>query len=194
MASSASLNTPYLVLTGVVSITIVTIFAVFQPLLDAISTTREDVQTIQSRLRERQAFLRTLDQRIAALVSEAEHERQLNVVLPAEEASEDVLRVVQSAADSAGGTIGRIGNISSAIQSAANARRSRGQTPELTEGITPLGYEVEFGGSYQQLRVFIDQLQRSPRLLDITGIEIRRNSLQVDVIEASLTVQFYYYG
>lgn len=194
MASSTSLNTPYLILTGTVIIAIVTTFAVFQPILDAISTTRDDIQTTQARLQERQAFLQTLDQRIAALVSQAQHEQQLNVVLPAEEATEDVLRVIQSAANSAGGTIQRVGNISSAVQASLNARQARGEASLLPSGITPLGYEIEFGGSYQQLRVFLDQLQRSPRLLDITNLEIRRNKIEVDVIEASLTLQFYRYG
>jgi len=192
MASSS--NTSYLILVGVIAISLVVVFAVLQPMLDEIQEDRAAVEAKEQTLSERETFLRTLDQKIAALTREAQHEQQLNVVLPVAEEGEDVVRLIHQAEIASGGTVRRVNNISAGIQNSLNNSRSRGESAALPEEVVPLGMELDFAGSYQQLRVFLSELQRAPRLLDITTLEIRRNVQVTDSLTATMTLQFYRYA
>lgn len=189
-----SINTSYLVLAGVIVIGASVIFAVVQPLVGDIQSLQTEIEGRQQQIAEREAFLRSLDQKIATLAREAQHEQQLNVVLPVSEEEEDVLRIIHQAATASGVTVRRLNNISAGIQNAMNSRRARGDGVSVPATVTPLGVELDFAGSYQQLRVFVGELQRAPRLLDITNLEIQRNALVVDSISGTLTIQFYRYA
>lgn len=191
--ASSSLSTPYLVLSGVIVISLAGIVAFLQPAVAGIQALRADNAATQVQLAERQAFLETLDRKVAALAREGQHERQLNVVLPVKERQEDVVRLVHQAQQVSGGTIQRISNISANVQGALNAQRARGEADRLAADVTPLGIEVEFRGSYQQLRVLMEQLVAAPRLLDIVSLEITRNEEVLDEIGVVLRMQFYQY-
>ncbi len=170
------------------------LFAVLQPLIGEIQAVQVEIENREQLLAEREAFLRTLDQKIAILAREAKHEQQLNVVLPVSGEEEDVLRVIHQAGTASGGTVRRINNISSGIQNSINSRRARGEGVRVPATVLPLGVELDFTGSYQQLRVFLTELQRSPRLLDVAALEIHRNAQLADSVTATMTVQFYRYA
>lgn len=191
--ASSSLTTPYLILTGVVVIALASVVVFLQPLVGEIGSLRQDIATTRTRLATREAFLRTLDAKVAALARESQHEKQLNVVLPVGEEHKDVVRLVHQASAASGGVIRRLNNISASVQSSLNARRARGEAISIPENVAPLGLEVEFAGSYQQLRVFLDQLVRSPRLLDVVNLEVRRSDQAIDTVGATLLVHFYRY-
>lgn len=194
MASRTGLGTAYLVLAGAVVVMLVSIFALLQPLVGSTQSLREENTRQAQHLAEREEFLRTLDSKIAALAAQAMHEQQLNVVLPAAEENKDVLRIIHQAQIASGGTVIGISNSSAGAQSALNARRARGEASVLPANIAPLAFEIEFTGSYQQLRVFLRELQRSPRLLDIMSLQIQRNAEVLDSITAKFTAQFYRYA
>lgn len=191
---ASSINTSYLVLAGVVVVSSALIFAVLQPLLGDIQSLQAEIESRQHSLAEREAFLRTLDQKIATLAREAQHEQQLNVVLPVAGEEEDVLRVIHQAATASGGTVRRVNNISAGIQNSINSRRARGEGVSVPATVAALGVELDFASSYQQLRVFLTELQRSPRLLDIPNLEIQRNTQAPDSVASTMTIQFYRYA
>lgn len=191
--ASNSLTTPYLVVSGVIILALASVVAFIQPQVAQIGRLREDIAATRAQLTTRQEFLRTLDTKVAALARESQHEKQLNVVLPQAEEHADVVRLIHQAAVASDGAIQRLSNISANVQSVLNARRSRREAVALPQNVTPLGFEIEFAGSYQQLRVFLSQLSLAPRLLDITNLEVRRSAQAIDTIGATLIVHFYHY-
>lgn len=188
------LGTSYVLLTGVIIIALAAIFALVKPLVAAIQSLQADLSTQEQTVAQREAFLRTLDSKVAALAGQAEHEKQLNVILPGSDETEDVLREIRQAESVAGGVVQKVENVSAGVQNSLNARRARGEAGSLPEDIIPLGFEIEFSGSYQQLRSFMAQLQRAPRLLDIISLDIQRNVQLSDSITAAFIVQFYRHG
>lgn len=191
--ASNSLTAPYLVLSGVIVAGIFLGVVMVQPLVNDIQNLRQETVDLRTRLEERQEFLRVLDTKVAALARENQHERQLNVILPTSDENQDVMRLLHQAQTASGGAIRLVSNISAGVQNNLNARRARGEAIALPPGVTPLGFSVEFTGSYQQLRVFLDNLVRSPRLMDIVRLEIRRAEQAIDVVNAMLTIHFYRY-
>ncbi len=188
------LSTSYLLLVGVIVIALAAIFAVLQPLLAAVQSLQAEIAQQQTAARQREAFLQTLDGKVAALAGQAEHEKQLNVILPGRDETEDILREIRQAENASGGIVQKVDNVSAGVQNSLNARRARGEAGSLPADVVPLGFEIEFTGSYQQLRVFIKELQRAPRLLDIMSLDIQRNVEVLDSLTAVFTAQSYRYA
>lgn len=189
----SSNTTPYIMLAGVIVIAVATYLTVIQPLYQSVRTLRQDIAETQVKLTERENILHTLDQKIAALARHAKEEAQLDVVLPTSPETEEVVRILHQAAAASGGAVQRLNNVSPGLQSSTNARRSRAENVSLPREAQPLGFEVDFIGSYQQLRVFLGELTRAPRLLDIIRLEIQRNIQVPDSVTTHLTAQFYRY-
>src|SRR3990167_11485851 len=82
MSLNTSINTPYLVLAGVVFIAIAFVFVVTQPQLDRISVLRHDITDNTTTLMEKQDFIRTLAIKVQQLQAQPEAEKQLSVVVP----------------------------------------------------------------------------------------------------------------
>lgn len=188
---NTSLNLPYIILSGVIILAAFAVLAVFRPAINTILTTQHGIQERKIVLQEKQQFLRTLDQKIAVLQAQAQHEQRLNVVLPVDDAVEDMLRVVHLAAQTSGGVIQSVNNLTGNIQNETNARRARGETVDIPTGVAPLAVQIEFTGTYQELRHFVEQLERSPRLIDITSLEVTRNPRQLDQVGAKIILRFY---
>lgn len=189
--NSPSLNTPYLVLSGVVIIAIVSVFFVYQPLLDDIGALRDTIERNSVTVQEREDFLRTIDRKLAELQGQQEHEQRLNVMLPVEDRMEDMLRIVHQSAQTSGVVINAITDQSVTLQSSINAQRARGENIQLPSGVRPLSLDVSFSGTYQQFRALLAELERSPRLIDITNITIRRNDQAPDSVSGSMQMTFY---
>lgn len=190
---SSNINFAYLILVAAVGISLAGLFAFVRPLLETVGELRYDITATRALLAEREKFLGTLDQKIAALARQAQPEAQLNVILPASADTQDVVRIIHQAQAASGGAILRLDNISPSLQSAANAKRARAGGSALPDNVVPLGFDLDFTGSYQQLRVFIREVTRAPRLFDITRLEIQRNVQTPDSVTAHLTAQFYRY-
>lgn len=190
---SSNTSTAYLALVGVIGISLASVFAFVRPLYEAVGGLRQEIAAKQAQRAEREKFLGTLDQKIAALARQAQHEAQLNVILPASADTQAAVRLIHQAQVASGVAVRRLDNISPSLQSAANARHARAERSALPAAVVPLGFEINFTGSYQQLRVFIGELTRAPRLFDITRLEIQRNVQIPDSVTAHLTAQFYRY-
>jgi len=185
-----SLNLPYLLLAGTVIVVIVFGFTVLQPLLGAVRDIQANIVSTQATLQERQDFLRTLDSKVADLNTNQAYEQQLRVVLPATNRMEDALRILHTAAAASSVVILQINNTSDGAQADVRSQRARGDAEVLPNGVDPLALNISFQGSYQGFRAFIDQLENSPRLMDVTTIDLQSTD-QPDLLTGKATVVFY---
>jgi len=167
------------------------IFTVYQPLLTEINDRGSQIDSQESTLREREEFLRTVDRKTAALQVQQEHESRLATMLPTRERMEDALRILHQSSQVAGVTIDTIINNSTSLQAQLNSKRARGDIVELPASIVPLGANIRFAGTYQQLRAFVAELEKTPRLMDIKNILITRNQTAPDQVSGEMLIQFY---
>ena len=186
-----SLNTPYLVLSGVVIIAIVSVFFIFQPLVNDIGETREEIQRQSVAVQEREEFLRTIDRKLAELQGQQEHEQRLNVMLPVEDRVEDMLRIVHQSAQVAGVTVHTISDQSASAQSNINSQRARGEAVQSPTEVRSLALEMTYSGTYQQLRALLSEFEKSPRLINVTQLTIGRNDQATDSVTGSMQLVFY---
>lgn len=191
MAINTSLNTPYLVLTGVVVIAIAFLFTVLQPLMDSISTIKSNIESNTSSLAEKEAFLQSLDAKVNQLRAQPDIERQLAAVIPETERSQDIIRVIDQYAKESGITLTTITNNASQSKARANASKARGDLNLVPEGIQIITLQLGISGSYQQVRAFIAGLEKSPRIVDVARLTISKVSAQPDAVTASLVIQLY---
>ncbi|OGY31463.1 MAG: hypothetical protein A3C02_01865 [Candidatus Andersenbacteria bacterium RIFCSPHIGHO2_02_FULL_45_11] len=191
MAINTSLNTPYLVLTGVVVIAIAFLFTVLQPLMDSISTAKSSIESNTSSLAEKEAFLQSLDAKINQLRSQPDIERQLAAVIPETERSQDIIRVVDQYAKESGVTLTAITNNASQTKARANASKARGDLNLVPEGIQIITLQLGVSGNYQQVRAFLAGLEKSPRIVDVARITISKVPEQPEAVTASLVIQLY---
>ncbi|MBI3255956.1 MAG: hypothetical protein HYZ63_03225, partial [Candidatus Andersenbacteria bacterium] len=168
--SSYSLNTPYITVAGVIVIAMVAMFSVINPMLQTARQIRTQILGQEATLKEKQDFLKNLGRKREELQIQRVHEERLNVMFPTDDAFDDALRVINLAATGSGATIQKISDHSANIQSALNSRRSRGDIDFIPEKVTPLGAQVEITGTYQQLRLMLENLEKSPRLTDVISL------------------------
>lgn len=191
MATNSSINAPYVVLSGVSLVAIVVVFTVLRPLLAEIGDRRDKIVEQTVLLQDREEFLRTVDRKIASLQVQQEEEARLAVMLPEKERIEDALRIFHQTAQVSGLTIDTVINNSSSVQSQVNSRRARGESVAIPTNVIPLGVGLTINGTYQQLRAFITELEKTPRLMDIISITINRNETAPDQISGEMLLQFY---
>lgn len=191
MAASTSINTAYIILSGVVIIAAVAVFVVLRPLVQEVQTLRGEIQQNELVLQDKEEFLRTIDRKLAALQTQQDQEKRLQVVLPTEERIEDTLRVLHDAAARTGVTLKTVANDSASAQTVINSKKARGETVSIPSSVVPLLVNVKYVGTYQQIRAFITEVQKSPRLMDIQRLEMSGDSKQTDIIEGNMAVQFY---
>lgn len=173
MSTDASLNVPYFLLTGTVLVVGLTAFLVIRPALTRIGTAQDTIGERQIKLAERQSFLETIDRKLAELEAQGAQEENLSVILPTEERIEDALRVVHRSAEATGVVIRNISNDSLSTQNSLNAERARGESNTLPPDAAALSFTIELTSSYQQFRAFMKELERSPRLMDVTSVNLQ---------------------
>jgi Tfp pilus assembly protein PilO len=186
-----SLNTPYLFLTGVILIAVVFLFVVMQPMMDNANTIRHTIAADQETLKDKEKFLSSLDAKMQQLQALADVERQMAAVLPESERNQDVLRVVYEYATQAGITIVSVANNSPTSDAQANAARARGEVGQVPDGVKTLAFDLGISGSYEQLRLFLTLLGRSPRVIDVAGLSLKGVTAQPGQVTATLMLQLY---
>lgn len=192
MGDRPSLNLPYIIIAGVLLAGIVVIFLIYAPLYKEARGTMADIASKTAKLSERQSFLRTVDAKKAELATQAMREREVNVVLPVGDNLEDMLRVVDRAAQTSGITVSSIENSSAGLRVSVKAKKARGEA-NVEDSVVPLGFFTKISGSYEQIRNFIQEIQKSPRLVDITRLSFRKDEKLPGVINADVMMQFYSY-
>ncbi len=191
MPLNTSINTPYLVLTGVVLIAIVFIFTVIQPQLDTISTLRHDITDNTNTLKTKQDFLDSLALKVQQLQAQPDAEKQLAVVVPQGDMTQDILRVVNQYATQMGVAVTAVKNNSEERQAQLDASAARGDASVAPSDVRTLSFEVDASGSYPQMRDFLKTLEKSPRIIDVTHITMKTNQQQAGQVSATIGMQAY---
>ena len=189
--ADASLNLPYIIVTGVTIGAAVIVLAVLRPQLSRLGEIQDNLVSGAAKLQERQDFLQTIDRKLNDLNQQKVHEDRLVIMLPEDDRAEDALRIVHRAAEGSGVIVTNLANTSSDVRSGLNTSSARGEQLALPPHVTPLAFSIEFNGSYQQLRSFITELERSPRLIDIHNLEIQGNEENPGSITGQLVTVFY---
>ncbi len=192
--TNASVNTPYLLLTGVVLLAVVFLFTVLQPMMDDANALRSQIAEDRQEFATKQDFLDTLNLKISQLDSQVQVEQQLSTVLPADDRNQDILRILNEYALQAGIVHKGITNNTSKTAAQTNAARSRGDIVSVPQGVETLAFQVVSDGSYEQMRTFIRLMEKSPRIADISHVELQEISGQPGNVHASMLVQFYAQG
>lgn len=186
-----SLNLPYILVSGASIIAIVAIFATIRPQFSRWQATREEIGKVEATIATKQQFLLGIDRKKAELQGEALHEKQLAVVLPIEESLEDVTRILHKAGEASGAQVTRINNNGEGERARVRALRARGEATDIPINVEPISIEVQAAGNYQQLRVFIEYLERSPRTMDIISLKVNRNPTNVELLNLDMRVRLY---
>lgn len=180
-------------LSTVIIASFVAFFVVLQPQLAELQANKQQLHQTQQEIAAQEAFLSTIDQKLQGLQANQQHENQLALILPAEERSEDFLRIINQVSNVSGVTIGNLSNQSTNLQGQLNAQIARGASEGLPANIRPVGWEFDFSGTYQQYRTFLQELERAPRLVDILKINLTRNQQDPNIVSGRMTTQFYQY-
>jgi Tfp pilus assembly protein PilO len=189
--SPTSLNTPYVVLTGVVLISVVFLFVVLRPMMDEVNSLRQTIAEDQEALKHKQTFLNSLDSKIRQLATLADVEKQMLTVLPENERMQDVIRILHEYANQSGITINIVTNNSTSSEAEANAAQARGDALNLPNALRTLQFEVNIIGSYEQVRTFTKLIENSPRIVDIRNVKMTQVSNQPGQANATLVMNLY---
>ncbi len=190
-ANMTSLNTPYLLLTGVVIISVAVLFTVLQPMMDEINVIQSTIATDTESLRTKQEFLASLDVKVKQLQLQLDVERQLATVLPETDRVQDIIRILNEYANQSGLTTISVTNNSSRQEAQNNATRARGEGVVVPESVRISAFGLTIAGSYEQVRLFLGLLEKSPRILDVTSVSLKEAAGQPGRVDASITMQLY---
>lgn len=195
MMIRSAANIAYLLLVGAVLLAFVAAILLFQPLVSEINTTRTEVASAAAQLEERNTFLNNLDRKQTTLRSQEANEHMLSVALPSDEAFEDLTRVLHRAATAAGGTLTDVSNATTESQRNSTIRRSQGEKNSIPTSLTELSAGLKFKGTYQQTRVFLEQLERAPRFIAVDNLKMQREgAATLDQLVVELIIRFYKEG
>lgn len=192
--SKQSINLPYFLLTGMVMVAIIAGSIVIYPAIRNLQQIRREADAAAATLSERQDFLRTLDRDLADLQAQAAAEKEAAIALPADESFDDVLRLLQRSAGEAGVAVSVVRNNAKTQEASYAAARARGESMGLPAGVSPLGISMEARGTYQQTRVFLEQLDRSIRLFDVLSLQLKRDPAQADLLTGQFDIRFFKYS
>lgn len=185
------LSAAYLILAGEAIIGVIVLFVVLLPLQRQIQADRTQVKELSAAVTERENFLETIDEKQRSLDQKKSDELLLAVALPTDNAIDDSIRVLHTAANVSGLSISSIQNTSANELRSVTSRRAQGQAISLPENIVPLGLDVDVEGTYQQIRVFLEQIENAPRLMDIMSIEMSRPQDEVEILGANFSIRLY---
>jgi Tfp pilus assembly protein PilO len=190
--TKTSLNLPYLLLTGTIIVCIATVIAVMYPTYADIKTFQQKTTETNSQVITQRDYLKTIDQKITALNSQQAQEKKLSVILPTNgNVDQDTMRAISQISSATGVTIIHILNESEDLQSAIRANVAHGNSGDLPADVLPFGLNIQASGTYQQIRDFLGQLEKTIRLTDVTSIDLSKNEQQPDQLNANIVLQSY---
>ena len=189
--NSASLNTPYLFLTGVVLIAVVFLFVSIRPMIDEANALKLQIATDTQKLKNKEDFYRSLNVKIEQLATLPEVERQMATVLPDGERMQDTLRIIHEYATQSGLIVTSISNNSPSSDARTNASRARGDALSVPIEVKTLELALGVNGAYEQVKLFLALLGKSPRIIDVQDISLGQVPLQPGQVTAQMKMQLY---
>lgn len=187
----ASLNTPYLFLTGVVLTAVVFLFVVMRPMIETANALKLEIATDTQALKNKEDFHRSLNVKIEQLAALPEVERQMATMLPDSERMQDTLRVIHEYATQSGLIVTAVTNNSSASDARTNALRARGDALNVPIEVKTLEVTIGVNGAYEQVKQFLSLLGKSPRLMDVQDVSLSGVVSQPGQVTAQLKMQLY---
>lgn len=185
-----SLNTPYLFLTGTVLIAVAALFLQLQPTMDEANSIQQTIASDAQILAETQQFLNSLDAKTQQLQALIGVESQMATILPESQRPQDAIRVLHEYAAQSSVILRDISNNSATNDAQANAARARGENKSLPETVNILSFKINLTGAYEQVRLFLTLLGKSPRIVDVTGITFNQ-AKEPENISADIDIQLY---
>lgn len=189
--NSASLNTPYLFLTGVVLIAVVFLFTVMRPMMDNANELKQQIATESQTLKNKVDFLSSLNIKIQQLAAIPDVEKQMATVLPDTDRTQDTLRIIHEYATQAGLTVISVVNNSAASAAKTNATRARGDILSLPQEVRTVAFGTSVVGSYEQVKLFLSLLGKSPRLIDVQEVSFSSVPTQPGQVTSQMKMQLY---
>ncbi len=189
--NSASLNTPYIFLTGVVLIAVVFLFVVMRPMIEQSNVLRQQIAQDTQTLKNKEAFYNSLSVKLEQLSALPEVEKQMATVLPDTDRTQDTLRVLNEYATQAGLLITSVTNSSPTNDAKANAARNRGDDLTVPAEVRTLAFSVSATGAYEQVKLFLSLLAKSPRMIDVKEIAFEHDTKEPGQVNAQMNMQLY---
>ncbi|MEK7500199.1 MAG: hypothetical protein AAB649_06390 [Patescibacteria group bacterium] len=189
--NSASLNTPYIFLTGVVLIAVVFLFVVMRPMIEQANVLKQQIAQNTQTLKNKEEFYNSLSVKLEQLSALPEVEKQMATVLPDTDRTQDTLRVLNEYATQAGLLITGVTNSSPANTAKANAARTRGDDLTVPAEVRTLAFSVSATGAYEQVKLFLSLLAKSPRIIDVKEIAFEHDAKDPGQVSAQLNMQLY---
>lgn len=189
--ASASLNLPYTVFGALLIAAIVSGTLIIYPRVQELNQLKAEAAATEAKITERQAFLQTIDRKRVELDRNSTHERELNVVLPAEDTITDQLRIIERSATQTGVAVQQVTNNSTSGRAVARSAQQRGDFNYLPPGVLPTIITVSANGNYLQWRQFIQQLEASIRLMDLPKLTLTASTTDPNILDGTLTIQTY---
>ncbi len=186
-----SLNLAYLILTGVVLVAVIFLFTILRPMMDDANSLRQEIAADTQVLKNKQDFLQSLDTKRAQLASLADVERQMAVVLPEADRTQDIVRILNEYASQSGLVLTAITNNSANSAAQTNAARARGDAVSVPVGVRTLEFDLTLAGSYEQVRLFLSLLGRSPRIIDVKNLSFASVATQPGNVSVTTKLQLY---
>lgn len=187
----ASLNTPYIFLTGVVLIAVVSLFLVMKPLIEQANVLKQEIAKNTQTLKNKEEFYNSLGVKIEQLSALPEVEKQMAAVLPDADRTQDTLRILNEYATQSGLLVTSVTNNSSTSDARTNAARARGDDVTLPSEVRTLAFSVGVSGAYEQVKLFLSLLGKSPRMIDVKEISFDQVLNQPGQVTAQLNLQLY---
>lgn len=185
------MNTVYLVLVGEVIAIAAFTLSVFMPMVQEINIQRKELIAVEQTLEDRRQFLQSIDRKRVDLEQKQADEQLLAVALPSDDDMDTITRLLHRASETSGATILRVNNVSDVAQREATTQRAQGEAVAIPTQVTPLSIETTIRGSYQQIRVFLEQVEQSPRLMDVEEMELKRSVETPEPLNADFIIQLY---
>jgi Tfp pilus assembly protein PilO len=160
-------------------------------MMDTASIVKQEIAVDTQTLKNKEAFLSSLSVKIEQLAALPEVEKQMATILPDTDRTQDTIRVLHEYATQAGLTITEISNNSPTNDAKANAARARGDVVNVPLEVRTLEFQVGVTGSYEQVRLYLTLLGKSPRVIDVKDVQMGQIVSQPGQITSSITMQLY---
>ena len=192
-ASNASLNLPYLVLSLVVVAVVVASVFVYVPLTQGIMNTRAEVGRLDSDIINIGKEISLVDKKMSEFNKLKTYEDQMDIVLPVNDAEAEALRVINTAASTSGVLIQTAGNSTEGLRQRQEAEVRRDIDTGFPDGVTVVSYRLDIQGTYGQIRGFISEIERAPRLAEINSVSLSQDTQNPEQMRAAVVVYLYSY-
>ncbi len=191
MPSDTSLNLPYLIVSIAVISAVLFAILVNTPQVQGILDNRTQADQLDQDIAGVSLEISQIDEKLAQFNQLKTYEDQMDIVLPVDDQEADILHILDSAASNTGITLSKVNNHTTNYRQKQRAEDKRSISTGLPDGITFVTYSLELHGGYDQIRSFIAEIEKSPRLAEINSVSLSRDEQNSDQLYAAMNLYLY---